>query len=91
MPECFNGAGYCFKAEMTASVWFATMAAMQADAAPRILVVDDDPGIREVLCDYLVLHGYDAVGVASAAEMDRAVAQQAPDLIVLDLMMPGHD
>jgi two-component system OmpR family response regulator len=67
------------------------MASMQADAAPRILVVDDDPGIREVLCDYLVLHGYDAVGAASAAEMDRAVAQQVPDLIVLDLMMPGED
>ncbi|MDP3801310.1 response regulator [Brevundimonas sp.] len=64
---------------------------MQADAAPRILVVDDDPGIREVLCDYLVQHGYDAVGAASAAEMDRAMTRQAPDLIVLDLMMPGED
>ena len=64
---------------------------MQAEAAPRILVVDDDPGIREVLCDYLVQHGYEAAGAASAAEMDRAVAQQTPDLIVLDLMMPGED
>lgn len=64
---------------------------MSADATPRILVVDDDPGIREVLCDYLVQHGYGAVGVASAAEMDRAVEVQAPDLIVLDLMMPGED
>jgi two-component system OmpR family response regulator len=64
---------------------------MSADAAPRILVVDDDPGIREVLCDYLVQHGYDAVGAASAAEMDRALAHRAPDLIVLDLMMPGED
>ena len=64
---------------------------MSADTAPRILVVDDDPGIREVLCDYLVLHGYEATGAASAAEMDRALAQQALDLIVLDLMMPGED
>ncbi|WP_420470813.1 response regulator [Brevundimonas sp. FT23042] len=63
---------------------------MQADA-PRILVVDDDPGIREVLCDYLGQHGYDAVGAASAAEMDRAAALRTPDLIVLDLMMPGED
>jgi len=76
---------------MTASVRFATMAVMQADAAPRILVVDDDPGIREVLCDYLGQHGYDATGAASAAEMDRAIARQSPDLIVLDLMMPGED
>ena len=64
---------------------------MSADTAPRILVVDDDPGIREVLCDYLILHGYEAVGAASAAEMDRALAQQTLDLIVLDLMMPGED
>ena len=63
---------------------------MQADA-PRILVVDDDPGIREVLTDYLSQHGYQAEGVASAAEMDRAMAVRAPDLIVLDLMMPGED
>jgi two-component system OmpR family response regulator len=64
---------------------------MQSDTAQRILVVDDDPGIREVLCDYLAQHGYEAVGAASAAEMDRAVATRAPDLIVLDLMMPGED
>jgi two-component system OmpR family response regulator len=63
---------------------------MQADP-PRILVVDDDPGIREVLTDFLVQHGYDAEGAASAAEMDRAMAARAPDLIVLDLMMPGED
>jgi two-component system OmpR family response regulator len=63
---------------------------MQADP-PRILVVDDDPGIREVLTDYLAQHGYEAAGAASAAEMDRAMAVRAPDLIVLDLMMPGED
>ena len=58
---------------------------------PRILVVDDDPGIREVLCDYLGQHGYETAGAASAAEMDRAMAARTPDLIVLDLMMPGED
>ena len=64
---------------------------MQAEAAPRILVVDDDPGIREVLTEYLAQHGYAAEGAATAAEMDRAMAVRAPDLIVLDLMMPGED
>ena len=63
---------------------------MPADA-PRILVVDDDPGIREVLTDYLSQHGYQTEGAGSAAEMDRALALRAPDLIVLDLMMPGED
>ena len=67
------------------------MAGMTLSSAPRILVVDDDSGIREVLCDYLVQHGYEASGAATAAEMDRALAARAPDLIVLDLMMPGED
>ena len=61
------------------------------EAAPRILVVDDDPGIREVLTEYLGQHGYATEGAATAAEMDRAIAARRPDLIVLDLMMPGED
>ena len=61
------------------------------DTPARILVVDDDPGIREVLTDYLAQHGYVTEGAASAAEMDRAIAARSPDLIVLDLMMPGED
>lgn len=64
---------------------------MSADPTARILVVDDDSGIREVLCDYLNQHGYLAFGVGSAAEMDQAMAATPPDAIVLDLMMPGED
>lgn len=64
---------------------------MSLDPPACILVVDDDPGIREVLCDYLGQHGYEASGAASAAEMDRALAARTIDLIVLDLMMPGED
>lgn len=62
-----------------------------SETPARILVVDDDPGIREVLCDYLGQHGYQARGAASAAEMDQALAASPTDLIVLDLMMPGED
>jgi two-component system OmpR family response regulator len=64
---------------------------MTIETLPRILVVDDDPGIREVLCDYLGRHGYDTDGAASATEMDRALKRRPIDLIVLDLMMPGED
>jgi two-component system, OmpR family, response regulator len=60
-------------------------------ARPRLLVVDDDPGIREVLCDYLGRHGYAAEPAASAAEMDRALQARPADLVVLDVMMPGED
>jgi len=61
------------------------------ETAARILVVDDDPGIREVLCDYLGQHGYQTRSAASATEMDHALASGPTDLIVLDLMMPGED
>lgn len=64
---------------------------MSPETPARILVVDDDPGIREVLCDYLGQHGYQTTGAASATEMDREIAASPPDLIVLDLMMPGED
>ncbi|CAN5333801.1 response regulator [soil metagenome] len=64
---------------------------MTLDTTANILVVDDDPGIREVLCDYLGQHGYVVSGAASAAEMDRALAARSVDLIVLDLMLPGED
>ncbi len=62
-----------------------------SETSPRILVVDDDPGIREVLTDYLGRHGFDARAAGSAAEMDRALEAGRPDLIVLDVMMPGED
>ncbi len=61
------------------------------DVSAHVLVVDDDPGIREVLTDYLSRHGYEAEGAASAAEMDRALQARRTDLIVLDVMMPGED
>jgi two-component system, OmpR family, response regulator len=62
-----------------------------SEPSPHILVVDDDPGIREVLTDYLGRHGFDARAAGSAAEMDRALEAGRPDLIVLDVMMPGED
>jgi two-component system, OmpR family, response regulator len=64
---------------------------MTSAPSPRILVVDDDPGLREVLVDYLGQHGFEAMGAASAAEMDRQLEHRPPDLVVLDLMMPGED
>lgn len=64
---------------------------MLESAASRILVVDDDAGIRDVLGDYLSQHGYIALGAGSASEMDEVLASTPVDLIVLDMMMPGED
>ncbi len=56
-----------------------------------ILIVDDEPDVREVLEEYLVAHGYTAIG-AESADSARAIASQYPvDLALIDLQMPGED
>lgn len=62
-----------------------------APAPARVLVVDDDPGIRDVLTDYLIRQGFQVEGAADAREMDRLLARRPADVVVLDLMMPGED
>ncbi len=55
----------------------------------RILVVDDEPAIRRTLRANLVARGYDVSAVETGEEALRAVAEHAPDLVILDLMLPG--
>ena len=62
-----------------------------AGAGARILMVDDDPGIRDVVSDFLGRHGYKVETAGDAAEMDRVLERGPVDLIVLDIMMPGED
>jgi two-component system OmpR family response regulator len=57
----------------------------------RILMVDDDPGIRDVVSDFLVRHGYSVETAADAQSMEKVLAQGPVDLIVLDVMLPGED
>lgn len=59
--------------------------------ADRILVVDDDPELRQLLADYLTDSGF-AVDLAGDGEqMRRVMARTMPDVIVMDLMLPGTD
>jgi DNA-binding response OmpR family regulator len=57
----------------------------------RLLVVDDDSRLRDLLIRYLGEQGFDVKGVADAAQMERARTREHFDLIVLDLMLPGED
>ena len=58
---------------------------------PRVLIVDDDPLIRELLHAYLSQEGY-AVHCAETAEAaDTFLASQAVDLVMLDIRLPGKD
>ncbi|MEI7037699.1 response regulator [Fulvimonas yonginensis] len=60
-------------------------------AAPRVLVVDDEPQIRRFLDIGLRAEGYRVLLAASAAEGLALAATQSPDLIVLDLGLPDRD
>jgi two-component system OmpR family response regulator len=62
-----------------------------AQGGEQILVVDDDPGIRALVSDFLGRHGYQVDTAADAGEMDRALGRRPADLIVLDLMLPGEN
>lgn len=59
---------------------------------PNILLVDDDPGIRDVVSEFLTRHGYHVETAEDGQAMDRAIslAERPFDLVVLDLMMPGE-
>ena len=57
----------------------------------RLLIVDDDPALRDLLCEYLTGAGYEVVTVADGAAMERERTQGQFDLIILDLMLPGDD
>ena len=60
-------------------------------ARADILVVDDEPTIAEVLCRYLERAGYGTRVAADGHAAMAAVVEHTPDLIVLDLMLPGID
>lgn len=57
----------------------------------KILVVDDDPGLRELLQEYLSTQGFAVEAVADGAAMEQNMQQQMPALVILDLMLPGED
>ena len=57
----------------------------------RVLVVDDDARLRDLLSRYLSEQGYTVKAVVDSTAMDRALHREHYDLIVLDLMLPGED
>jgi len=61
------------------------------NAPHRILIVDDDPQIRRLLSDYLSGFGFDTAEAADGAAMQASMATRTPDLVILDLMLPGED
>ena len=62
-----------------------------AVAGKRILAVDDDPGIREMVSDYLGDHGFEVATAASGEDMNRLLEAKGADLVILDVKLPGED
>jgi len=60
-----------------------------ATGSARILIVDDDPLVRETMRDYVEHMGYAVRDAGSAEEALTTIAREAPDLILLDVRMPG--
>ncbi len=57
----------------------------------KILIVDDDPGLRRLLERFLSEQGYRARAVENVEQMDRLLGRELFQLVVLDLMLPGED
>jgi two-component system, OmpR family, response regulator len=57
----------------------------------HILVVDDDPQIRALLSEYLTEHGLRVSAASNGSELRRILSDEAIDLVVLDLRLPGED
>ena len=64
---------------------------MSETIQPHILVVDDDPQIRELLQEYLTGYALRVTVVATGQQMSSTLAEEAIDLVVLDLRLAGED
>jgi len=85
-PADFGNNPICYKVFP-----MSTTAHGELDKDLHLLVVDDDPGIRELLCQYLGEQGYRVFAVEDGETMDAWLADNSTDLVILDLMLPGED
>jgi two-component system phosphate regulon response regulator OmpR len=57
----------------------------------RVLIVDDDAEIRGMLAEYLASHGFEVATAESGTAMREALARGTPDVVLLDVRLPGED
>ena len=57
----------------------------------RVLIVEDDREVRETVADYLGSHGYEVRQAADGNAMRRLIGGEVPDLVLLDVRLPGED
>jgi two-component system OmpR family response regulator len=64
---------------------------MPSSELPLVLVVDDDPDLRKLISEFLANHGFRVATAESSAAMRQYMTHSTPDVVVLDVMMPGED
>ncbi len=57
----------------------------------KILLIDDDPELRQLLAAYLGRHGFDILLLPDTRQLDAFLERYQPQLLILDLMLPGED
>src|SRR5262245_28476370 len=62
-----------------------------ASSSGRVLIVDDDSAVRDMLAEYLASHGYEGAQAESGAAMRAALERAVPDVVLLDVGLPGED
>src|SRR5215471_4870724 len=60
-------------------------------ARQQLVIVDDEPEFRTTVAEYLAQHGFTVAAAAGGAELDAIIAQGMPDLVILDVNMPGEN
>lgn len=63
----------------------------QTDSQPEVLVVDDEPGVRGMIADYLAAAGFSVRMAADGGALEAALRLRPADVILLDINMPGED
>ena len=64
---------------------------VEAPVVASLLIVDDEPELRSLLSDYFGRHGFDVQTAHDAIDARASIAARAPDLVVLDVNMPGEN
>jgi two-component system, OmpR family, phosphate regulon response regulator OmpR len=59
--------------------------------SPHVLIVDDDPVVRDLLCRFLRANGFEASVLHDGTHLGRRLERERPSVVVLDVMMPGTD
>ena len=72
------------------SPWFANPGNLPLKTVPRVLVVEDEPAIAELIAINFRHNGYQTVSAADGASAQREVDAVLPDVILLDWMLPGE-